>query len=132
MRVSKGTASGLRDARSDPLGRRQRTACSIRGAAWRSTSQNASSQTQFLGRRWNGYDVPGPLVRTRYFSLRDNPAGLAIRAGEPTSAQKELAVDAAELEALLEPIPRRVLQTPPPVPAKKVDGCPRTILRASR
>ena len=38
-------------------------------------------QAQFLGRRWNGYDVPRPLLRTRYFSLRDNPAGLANRGG---------------------------------------------------
>jgi len=59
---------------------------------------NASSlQAQLLGRRWNGYDVPRhlfdyrgrdvirlfemtgfELVRSSYFSLRDNPAGLAI------------------------------------------------------
>jgi SAM-dependent methyltransferase len=56
----------------------------------------ASGQARFLGHRWNGYDVPRHLfnyrdrdleavlsrsgfevVRRKYFSLRDNPAGLA-------------------------------------------------------
>jgi SAM-dependent methyltransferase len=56
----------------------------------------ASLQARVLGRRWNGYDVPRHLnnfrdrdleallvrsgfevVRRKYFSLRDNPAGLA-------------------------------------------------------
>jgi SAM-dependent methyltransferase len=57
----------------------------------------ASWQSRLLGRRWNGFDVPRHLldyrdrdverllaacgfevVRRSYFSLRDNPAGLAI------------------------------------------------------
>jgi SAM-dependent methyltransferase len=56
----------------------------------------ASGQARLLGRRWNGYDVPRHLfdfrardletvlvrsgfevLRRKYFSLRDNPAGLA-------------------------------------------------------
>jgi SAM-dependent methyltransferase len=56
----------------------------------------ASGQARLLGHRWNGYDVPRHLfnfrdrdletvlnragfevVRRKYFSLRDNPAGLA-------------------------------------------------------
>jgi len=56
----------------------------------------ASGQARLLGRRWNGFDVPRHLnnfrardleavlsrsgfevVRRKYFSLRDNPAGLA-------------------------------------------------------
>ena len=56
----------------------------------------ASGQARLLGRRWNGFDVPRHLndfrdrdletvlsrsgyevVRKKYFSLRDNPAGLA-------------------------------------------------------
>ena len=56
----------------------------------------ASWQFRLLGRRWNGVDVPRHLfdyrdrdverllavsgfevLRRRYFSLRDNPAGLA-------------------------------------------------------
>lgn len=44
------------------------------------------------------------------------------RAGEATSEKKEVAVDAAELEALLERFRCEFLQTPPPVSAKKVDG----------
>jgi tRNA pseudouridine55 synthase len=44
------------------------------------------------------------------------------RAGEPTSARKEIRVDAEELEALLARFRGEVLQTPPPVSAKKVDG----------
>jgi hypothetical protein len=56
----------------------------------------ASGQARLLGRRWNGFDVPRHLfdfrdrdletvlvrsgfevLRRKYFSLRDNPAGLA-------------------------------------------------------
>ena len=44
------------------------------------------------------------------------------RAGEPTSEIKEVSLDAGELEALLERFRGEVLQTPPPVSAKKVEG----------
>jgi tRNA pseudouridine55 synthase len=44
------------------------------------------------------------------------------RAGEPTSEKKDVQVDAAELEALLERFRGEFLQTPPPVSAKKVGG----------
>jgi tRNA pseudouridine55 synthase len=44
------------------------------------------------------------------------------RAGTPVGEQKDVAVDATELEALLERFRGEILQTPPPVSAKKVDG----------
>jgi len=44
------------------------------------------------------------------------------RAGEPRSDRKEVQVDAEELEALLDRFRGEILQTPPPVSAKKVDG----------
>ncbi len=44
------------------------------------------------------------------------------RAGEPTSEKREVVLDAAAMEALLEPLRGRFLQTPPPVSAKKVGG----------
>jgi tRNA pseudouridine55 synthase len=44
------------------------------------------------------------------------------RAGEPTSAKKDVVVNAAALEALLEQFRGEIMQTPPPVSAKKVDG----------
>jgi tRNA pseudouridine55 synthase len=44
------------------------------------------------------------------------------RAGQPTSEKKDVQVDPAELEALLERFRGEFLQTPPPVSAKKVDG----------
>ena len=44
------------------------------------------------------------------------------RAGEPTSAQRDVVVDLAELETLLEASRGEFLQTPPPVSAKKVAG----------
>ena len=44
------------------------------------------------------------------------------RAGEPTSEKREVSLDAGELEALLERFRGEVLQTPPPVSAKKVEG----------
>jgi tRNA pseudouridine55 synthase len=44
------------------------------------------------------------------------------RAGEPTSEQQEVRVDAEALEGLLERFRGEFLQTPPPVSAKKVDG----------
>jgi tRNA pseudouridine55 synthase len=44
------------------------------------------------------------------------------RAGEPTSYQREVTVDAEELERHLEPLRGEILQVPPAVSAKKVDG----------
>ena len=44
------------------------------------------------------------------------------RAGEPAGEQREVTVDPAELEALLEAFRGEFLQTPPPVSAKKVAG----------
>jgi tRNA pseudouridine55 synthase len=44
------------------------------------------------------------------------------RAGEPTTEPREAAVDANQLEALLESFRGEILQTPPPVSAKKVGG----------
>jgi tRNA pseudouridine55 synthase len=44
------------------------------------------------------------------------------RAGEPTSAKRDVTVNAAELEALLEQFRGEIMQTPPQVSAKKVDG----------
>jgi len=44
------------------------------------------------------------------------------RAGSPTSAQTELLIDPIQLEALLDKFRGEILQTPPPVSAKKVDG----------
>jgi len=44
------------------------------------------------------------------------------RAGTPVGEKKDVQVDAAELEALLARFRGEILQTPPPVSAKKVDG----------
>jgi len=44
------------------------------------------------------------------------------RAGEPLGPQKDVDVDAAALDLLLEPLRGEILQTPPPVSAKKVGG----------
>ncbi len=44
------------------------------------------------------------------------------RSGSPTSAQMEPSLDAAELESMLDGFRGEILQTPPPVSAKKVDG----------
>lgn len=44
------------------------------------------------------------------------------RAGGPTSEKREVVLDPAAMEALLEPLRGRFLQTPPPVSAKKVGG----------
>jgi len=44
------------------------------------------------------------------------------RAGEATSAQTEVRIDAAELEPLLEGFRGEIRQMPPPVSAKKVEG----------
>jgi tRNA pseudouridine55 synthase len=44
------------------------------------------------------------------------------RAGEATSEKKDVQLDRAELEALLEQFRGKIRQTPPPVSAKKVDG----------
>jgi tRNA pseudouridine55 synthase len=44
------------------------------------------------------------------------------RAGEPTSERVEYALDAATLEPALEPFRGEILQTPPQVSAKRVDG----------
>jgi len=44
------------------------------------------------------------------------------RAGQPASRKMDVRLDAAELEALLERFRGDILQTPPPVSAKKVDG----------
>lgn len=44
------------------------------------------------------------------------------RAGEPASGKRDVVVDAAELEALLERFRGEIMQTPPPVSAKKVEG----------
>jgi tRNA pseudouridine55 synthase len=44
------------------------------------------------------------------------------RAGEPVGEKRDVEVDAAELEALLERFRGEFPQTPPPVSAKKVDG----------
>jgi tRNA pseudouridine55 synthase len=44
------------------------------------------------------------------------------RAGEPAGEKRDVQVDAAELEALLERFRGEILQTPPPVSAKKVGG----------
>jgi tRNA pseudouridine55 synthase len=44
------------------------------------------------------------------------------RAGEPTSARRDVELDATELEAALEPFRGEFLQTPPAVSAKKVAG----------
>ena len=44
------------------------------------------------------------------------------RAGEPSGPRKEVRVDAQELEEMLVRFRGEVLQTPPPVSAKKVDG----------
>lgn len=44
------------------------------------------------------------------------------RAGEPTSAKREVSVTVEELAPLLERFRGSFLQTPPPVSAKKVDG----------
>ena len=44
------------------------------------------------------------------------------RAGEPTSHKREVALTAAELEPHLEAFRGPILQAPPPVSAKKVDG----------
>jgi tRNA pseudouridine55 synthase len=44
------------------------------------------------------------------------------RAGEPTSYRREVTIDADELERHLEPMRGEILQTPPAVSAKKVDG----------
>ena len=44
------------------------------------------------------------------------------RAGEPTSYQREVTIDAEELDRHLERFRGEFAQTPPPVSAKKVDG----------
>jgi tRNA pseudouridine55 synthase len=44
------------------------------------------------------------------------------RTGEPTSPQTEVTVDPARLEKLLEPFRGEIMQTPPPVSAKKIAG----------
>jgi tRNA pseudouridine55 synthase len=44
------------------------------------------------------------------------------RAGTPTTPQTEYTIDPAVLEAAMEPFRGPILQTPPPVSAKKVDG----------
>jgi tRNA pseudouridine55 synthase len=44
------------------------------------------------------------------------------RAGEPAGEKREVPVDAEALEALLERFRGEILQTPPPVSAKKVEG----------
>jgi tRNA pseudouridine55 synthase len=44
------------------------------------------------------------------------------RAGEPTSEVSEVALEKATVEGLLEHFRGEVLQTPPPVSAKKIDG----------
>jgi tRNA pseudouridine55 synthase len=44
------------------------------------------------------------------------------RAGAPVGEKREVRVDAAELEALLEQFRGEIWQTPPPVSAKKIDG----------
>jgi tRNA pseudouridine55 synthase len=44
------------------------------------------------------------------------------RAGKPVGPQTDVAVDAERLESLLEPLRGEILQTPPPVSAKKVEG----------
>jgi len=44
------------------------------------------------------------------------------RAGTPTTPQSEYTIDPAVLEAAMEPFRGPILQTPPPVSAKKVDG----------
>lgn len=44
------------------------------------------------------------------------------RAGSPTSEKRDVRLEAAELERLLEPFRGEFLQTPPPVSAKKVGG----------
>ena len=44
------------------------------------------------------------------------------RAGEPTSYAREVSLDADELERRLDAFRGEILQTPPPVSAKKVDG----------
>lgn len=44
------------------------------------------------------------------------------RAGEPTSIRKEVEIHAEDLEPLLENLRGEILQTPPPVSAKKVEG----------
>ena len=44
------------------------------------------------------------------------------RAGDPTSEAREIVLNAAELETLLEEFRGEILQTPPPVSAKKVAG----------
>ncbi|HEV3331069.1 MAG TPA: tRNA pseudouridine(55) synthase TruB [Bryobacteraceae bacterium] len=44
------------------------------------------------------------------------------RAGEPTSQQRDVTLDRAELELLMEPLRGEIWQTPPPVSAKKIGG----------
>jgi tRNA pseudouridine55 synthase len=44
------------------------------------------------------------------------------RAGAPVGEEREVQVDAAQLEALLEQFRGEIWQTPPPVSAKKIDG----------
>jgi tRNA pseudouridine55 synthase len=44
------------------------------------------------------------------------------RAGTPTSEKREVTVDPAALEALLEQFRGEIMQTPPPVSAKKIGG----------
>jgi len=44
------------------------------------------------------------------------------RAGEPTSFARQVSIDPAELERHLDEFRGEILQTPPPVSAKKVDG----------
>ena len=44
------------------------------------------------------------------------------RASEPTSEKVEVSLDAAQLEAALEPLRGEIIQRPPAVSAKKVDG----------
>jgi tRNA pseudouridine55 synthase len=46
------------------------------------------------------------------------------RAGEPTSEPVEPCLDRARLDVLLDGFRGRILQTPPPVSAKKIDGTP--------
>jgi tRNA pseudouridine55 synthase len=44
------------------------------------------------------------------------------RAGEATSEKRQVAIDPVELDRLLEPFRGELLQVPPPVSAKKIDG----------
>lgn len=101
----------------------------------------ASGQARLLGRRWNGYDVPRHLfdfrardleallvrggfevVRRKYFSLRDNPAGLASSVAPgldpmarrvrrvPESGGARLAKDLAYFGLVLGSLPFAVLE----------------------